>query len=62
MIEKPKSPKAGKAKVPSESGQEIELLPDAWERFEKAVDRVAKSPPQPRTSKKDEKKPKPSQT
>lgn len=25
---------------------EVELVPDAWERFERAVDKVAKSPPQ----------------
>jgi hypothetical protein len=30
----------------------IELLPDAWARFERAVDVVAKSPPQHRTKKK----------
>lgn len=30
---------------------EVELVPDAWERFEKAVGKVAKSPPQPRTKK-----------
>ena len=29
---------------------EIELAPDAWARFERAVDVVAKSPPQPRKS------------
>lgn len=28
--------------------QEIELGPDAWQRFERAVDVVAKSPPQHR--------------
>jgi hypothetical protein len=28
--------------------REIELEPDAWERFERAVDVVAKSPPQHR--------------
>ena len=28
---------------------EVELVPDAWERFEKAVDKVAKSPPQHRS-------------
>jgi hypothetical protein len=27
----------------------IELRPDAWQRFERAVDVVAKSPPQHRT-------------
>jgi hypothetical protein len=30
----------------------IELLPDAWARFERAVDVVAKSPPQHRKAKK----------
>jgi hypothetical protein len=29
--------------------REIELEPDAWERFERAVDVVVKSPPQHRT-------------
>jgi hypothetical protein len=29
----------------------VELLPDAWERFEQAVKVVAESPPQHRTSK-----------
>jgi len=29
--------------------QEIEFEPDAWRRFERAVDVVAKSPPQHRT-------------
>jgi hypothetical protein len=29
----------------------IELRPDAWQRFERAVDVVAKSPPQARTKK-----------
>jgi hypothetical protein len=29
---------------------EIELHPDAWERFEKAVDVVMRSPPKPRTA------------
>jgi hypothetical protein len=29
--------------------QPIELEPDAWARFERAVDVVAKSPPQHRT-------------
>src|SRR5262245_50957389 len=35
------------AKEPRQT--EIELLPDAWARFERAVDVVAKSPPQHRT-------------
>jgi hypothetical protein len=29
----------------------LELVPDAWQRFERAVDVVAKSPPQHRTKK-----------
>jgi len=29
--------------------KEIELEPDAWQRFERAVDVVSKSPPQHRT-------------
>jgi hypothetical protein len=32
--------------------KEIELEPDAWERFERAVKVVAKSPPQHRVAKK----------
>jgi hypothetical protein len=32
--------------------QKIELEPDAWQRFERAVDVVAKSPPQHRVVKK----------
>jgi hypothetical protein len=32
--------------------QEIELQPDAWQRFERAVGVVAKSPPQHRVKKK----------
>jgi hypothetical protein len=31
--------------------KEIELEPDAWSRFERAVDVVAKSPPQHRPAK-----------
>jgi hypothetical protein len=37
------------AKTPS--AKEIELQPDAWERFERAVKVVAKSPPQHRAAK-----------
>jgi hypothetical protein len=33
----------------SKPKHEIELLPDAWARFERAVDVVAKSPPQHRS-------------
>jgi len=31
--------------------EDIELHPDAWERFEKAVDTVMHSPPKPRPAK-----------
>ena len=34
------------------SQSEVELEPDAWERFERAVKIVAKSPPQPKVKKK----------
>lgn len=42
----------------------VELEPDAWARFERAVDVVAKSPPQHRAkpTKRNRKKPKPSAT
>jgi hypothetical protein len=33
----------------SDSKKEPELHPDAWARFERAIDVVAKSPPQHRT-------------
>jgi hypothetical protein len=33
------------------SNSTTDLHPDAWERFERAVDQVAKSPPQPRSPK-----------
>jgi hypothetical protein len=36
---------------------ELELKPDAWTRFERAVDVVAKSPPQHKASKKTGKRP-----
>jgi hypothetical protein len=44
----------------STSLPKMDLEPDAWERFERAVDVAAKSPPQHRTNKKEnptEKKP-----
>jgi hypothetical protein len=31
--------------------KDVELEPDAWQRFERAVDVVAKSPPQHRSAK-----------
>jgi hypothetical protein len=36
--------------------KEVELQPDAWQRFERAVDVVAKSPPQHRVAKKPDRK------
>jgi hypothetical protein len=36
----------------SDPRKDPELLPDAWSRFERAVDVVAKSPPQHRTKSK----------
>jgi hypothetical protein len=36
----------------SPSSKDIELYPDAWERFERAAGVVAKSPPQHRVTKK----------
>lgn len=35
-----------------ETGGEVELLPDAWERFERATKVIGKSPPQHRKVKK----------
>jgi hypothetical protein len=40
----------------SKKTSEIELHPDAWARFERAADVVAKSPPQHRVAKKGTKK------
>jgi hypothetical protein len=39
---------------------EIEMQPDAWARFERAVDVVAKSPPQHRTKAKPKRRKSPS--
>jgi hypothetical protein len=39
------------AKNPRGNTAEIELEPDAWRRFERAVGVVAKSPPQPKKKK-----------
>ncbi|MEH2565535.1 hypothetical protein [Bradyrhizobium sp. AZCC 2289] len=36
----------------SDQKKELELHPDAWERFERAAGVVAKSPPQHRVAKK----------
>jgi hypothetical protein len=44
------------AKAPT---KEIEIYPDAWSRFERAAEVVAKSPPQHRVAKKKKKSPKP---
>jgi hypothetical protein len=39
------------ARKANDSRKEVELHADAWQRFERAVDVVAKSPPQHRTKK-----------
>jgi hypothetical protein len=39
------------AKSAPKKMKEVELVPDAWQRFERAVDVVANSPPQHRTAK-----------
>jgi hypothetical protein len=36
----------------ADPGKELELHPDAWKRFERAADVVAKAPPQHRVAKK----------
>jgi hypothetical protein len=41
------------------STREVEFAPDAWKRFERAIDVVAKSPPQHRKSKTTRKRKKP---
>ena len=42
------------------TGQKVEFEPDAWERFERAVKVVAKSPPQHRGKSRGKKKKSPS--
>jgi hypothetical protein len=37
---------------PTPTPKDIEELPDAWERFEKAFDTVMKAPPKPAPAKK----------
>ena len=37
---------------PAPKKESVEFEPDAWERFERAVKVVAKSPPQPKVKKK----------
>jgi hypothetical protein len=39
---------AAKAKSAGKAKDDLEILPDAWERFERAVDTVIKSGPQHR--------------
>jgi hypothetical protein len=41
---------------PAQKTTDVELESDAWQRFERAVDVVAKSPPQHRTKPKPKKK------
>lgn len=38
-----------KAKLDSKALPEVELVPDAWERFEKAAGKVAKAKPMPKS-------------
>jgi len=45
-----------------QKSSEIELEPDAWERFERAVKVVAKSPPQHKTKKAKDANPKDART
>jgi len=40
-----------KDQKPAPKPEEIEELPDAWERFEKAFDTVMKAKPKPRSAK-----------
>jgi hypothetical protein len=42
--------------VKKSTQKEIEIEPDAWQRFERAVDVVAKSPPRHRTKSKSSKR------
>ena len=44
---------------PQKDASKIELEPDAWSRFERAVDVVVKSPPQHRVKPKAKQKPSP---
>jgi hypothetical protein len=39
------------AKPPKEKGQPVEIVPDAWERFERAVEVVIKAKPKHRAAK-----------
>jgi hypothetical protein len=41
-----------KSKSTSKADGDLEIVPDAWERFEQAVDVVIKSGPQHKTAKK----------
>lgn len=48
-----------KDEKPAPKGSEIEELPDAWERFEKAFDTVMKAKPKPMPAKKARRAPSP---
>lgn len=50
-VNKSSAPVPGGEGVATEQGNVFEPAPDAWERFEKAVDKVAKAPPQHRAAK-----------
>ncbi len=47
-----------KTKTDQKPGKNIELVPDAWEQFERAVDAAVKSGPKHRTAKGEKRKPK----
>ena len=48
-----------KAEKPTPKLDEIELHPDAWERFEKAFDTVMKAKPKPMPARKNRRSPSP---
>ncbi len=48
-----------KAKAPGKAEGGVEIAPDAWQRFERAVDVVIKSGPKHRQSPKDSRKERP---
>jgi hypothetical protein len=48
-----------KATKPARKPDEIEELPDAWERFERAFDTVMEAKPKPMPAKKDRRAPSP---
>jgi hypothetical protein len=49
----------GKTKSSGKAKDDLEILPDAWERFERAVDKVIKSGPMHRQRPQDARKERP---